>query len=351
MAVTAIMDPMMSDAEFLSQFDKNTRFCMITDQYNTSPFPPKTTKKITNVPLVEQLMQQEKNIIFLTTVWHEELNNLDNVHYYNPHFLYINHLLKTNEIDISKTKDVSIANAIGIADRCNRILASHWLAKNFPINELLLNWNHNDSLVPIKALIEDSSYYHPKHIRKNKFLRANFFEMESEYYNLPTPSHGDFYRFINHNLPNLFCKSMLTILTDTGNQEISNSLSEKTLFAMASGCLVLPVGVFQCNHVLQRMGFCTFENVLDMTHLNNKDMYAMTVMGFENNKSIITSKDQIQHLWNQNKKEIQHNHNLCCKSDKIKNFFAESIKLAKHACSYLQSTNKQPGRILAYGIV
>lgn len=64
MAITAIMEPEMSDAEFLSQFDKNTRFCMITDHYNTSPFPPKTTKKVNDVPLVEQLMQQEKILFF-----------------------------------------------------------------------------------------------------------------------------------------------------------------------------------------------------------------------------------------------------------------------------------------------
>ena len=107
---------------------------------------------------------------------------------------------------------------------------------------------------------------------------------------------------------------------------------------MASGCLVLPVGCYQIHEMLKKIGFCIFDDVFDMKHLENKDLYARTVMGFENNKSIITSKEKVKHLWNEHSREIQHNHIHACKTDSIKNFFKESIGLAKEACKFVDGS-------------
>ena len=246
--------------------------------------------------------------------------------------------MKSAEIDISKIGQPYIANVIGYKERHNRILSSHWLAKNFPVNELLTNWKNNNSLDKTYNIIKNSKYSSKSHLQQNKFLRENYYE---DNFDAQTPWniwHPSYKRFITHLLPHIFRKSLVSILLDTANLEPINTLSDKSLYSMASGCLILPVGCYQIHEMLKKIGFCIFDDVFDMKHLENKDLYARTVMGFENNKSIITSKEKVKHLWNEHSREIQHNHIHACKTDSIKNFFKESIGLAKEACKFVDGS-------------
>ena len=96
MAVVAVLKAKQTDEQWIKQFDKNTRFCIISDHYNVDPVgwptPGRFLKQKT--PLAEQLMLEFPNVTFLTSTWHNELDKLDNVHLYLTALLYFHSFLK-----------------------------------------------------------------------------------------------------------------------------------------------------------------------------------------------------------------------------------------------------------------
>ena len=336
MATTVIWTPLLcpSDDDVLRQFDQNTRFCFIPDHYHTPPTGFLDQKKLVTEKycLAERLMQERKDVIFLTTYWHERLNQYPNVHYYNGWLVHSAKRLRARQpFDSSKDPDSVTAMIMGGKRRVNRVLASHWLAKNYPLEQLKVHGRQTDSLEDIKNIISASPYYKKHHIKKNRYLK--------DYWparNTIGDSETDV--FINHLLPNLLSKSFLAFMPDTINLELGNYITEKTLYAMAGKSLILWLGQYQAGDLLKRMGFETFENVFNIDHFDITDRYGSTIMGFENNKDIIMSHEQIKHIWHENQKTIQHNYEIACVNDHIDNFFKQSKSMVQEAIRFVDST-------------
>ena len=86
------------------------------------------------------------------------------------------------------------------------------------------------------------------------------------------------------------------------------------------------------------MGFEIFDNIFDYNHLHSNDRYALTIMGFENNKHIFLDKSQLLDYFWSHQNEIDHNFALACKSDKFKNFFKEQIEIFKECYAHRDTT-------------
>lgn len=332
MSITAVLTPLMKDQDFIKQFGSDTRFCLIPDVYNTSPtgWPNQMSfVRFNPKPLAEQLMIEYPNVTFITHNWRQEFESFDNVYYYPTSFLYHHLLLKHRKIETHKNKDLVCANAIGGAKRVNRILASHWLAKNFLLEELVWAFKGNNSLEEIQHIIRASPHYQKKHIQVNKFLEDNF---------PPVSKVGNIYQtFVNHFIPNLFNKSLCSIVLDCQTIEIMHHVSEKTLFAFASDCLVLFVGSYQIIPTLEWMGFNTFDNIFDLSHLESTDRYAMTISGLENNRHILSNKELLVEYYHKFRKELQHNQEIACSSDHLFDLFAPTTKLWKEGLKYVDN--------------
>jgi len=328
MAITVVLEPGKSDEHFLRQFDVDTKFCLIPEHYNTSPlgWPKQKFYLEGNTPLPEQIMKSEPNIQFVTNFWREELQEMPNVLYHGFGMLNHHRQIKGKVPSPEKQSAPQCASILGGRTRINRLLAGHWLAKHFPLDELIFNWIDNDSLEPIKDVIEMSPHYKKSHIKSKTFLPSTFKS------NIGV-SNSD--RLINYFIPQLFNRSLVSIVVETMGIELNNDVDEKTLYPMAGKCLIFHTGCFQIDNLLQRIGFCVFDNVFDLSHLQNTDRYALTILGLQNNKHLLTNKEYLVDMQSKYKKEIQNNYNMACVSDHLEDFFAPTSKIIKEACRYV----------------
>ena len=333
MAITAIITPRLSNENVLRQFDKHTRFCLIADHYNTSPTGWPEQKRLIkeDVCFVEQLIKQYPSVTFLTNAWRDDYHNISNVMYWSSCLLWHNHLLKQSNFIPKKNNTLYSCNIQGGKTRINRILAGHWLAKNFPLHELKYNWTENNTLEPIKDIIMSSKYYVKNHI-KNKICLSDTFQPDKKIGN------SNHHRFITHLLPKYFNPSILSLMVETAGVELTNCVGEKTLYSFAGRCLQFFTGSYQIDSILKQMGFEIFDNIFDYNHLHSNDRYALTIMGFENNKHILLDKSQLLDYFWSHQNEIDHNFALACKSDKFKNFFKEQIEIFKECYAHRDTT-------------
>lgn len=326
MAITALCLPTMTDEQILQQFDSDTRFCIIPDHYNTSPigYPRQQELLQQNTPLIEQLMVEKNDVVFLTNVWHEGIEALPNVEFLPVAWLPWHHKLKNTNFIIKKTTDPKIANITGGKTRINRTLAGHWLAKNYPMDELIYQWTENDTLMPIQSVLEQSPYYSKTHIKPKTFLTDTFLSVSKIGYT----NHE---HFLNHFLPNIYNKSLLSIVVDAVGIELANVITQFSLYPFAGQCIVFLTGVYQIDRTLKDLGFFVFDDIFDYDHLQSRDLYALTIMGFEHNKHLIKNKEKIRYLYEKYSKEIFHNYDLACKNDDILNRFKKTLKIYKES--------------------
>tara|TARA_B100001057_G_scaffold381255_1_gene387098 strand:+ start:5843 stop:6937 length:1095 start_codon:yes stop_codon:yes gene_type:complete len=331
MAVVAVLKAKQTDEQWIKQFDKNTRFCIISDHYNVDPVgwptPGKFLKQKT--PLAEQLMLEFPNVTFLTSTWHNGLDKLDNVHLYLSALLYFHTFLKQENFHPCKDKQLHNCNLLGGKTRINRTLAGHWFAKNYDLSELLYRWKQNNDLKQVHQIIKDSNYYNNKHITNKLFLADNF-----DYSKKKIEHTNNHDRFVKYFLPNIYNKSILSIVLETAGIELSNSIAEKSLYSFAGHGLAFFTGTYQIDNTLERIGFQTFRNIFNYEHLNSTDRYALTIMGLENNKHIISSKQKLLDLQNDNQLAIRHNFDVACRSDHLINYFKQQNKIFKECIKY-----------------
>ena len=328
MAVTVVLEPGKSDEHFLKQFGTDTKFCIIPEHYNTSPmgWPKQKFYLQGNTPLPEQIMQSEPNIQFITNFWREDLYKFPNVRYHGFGILNHHKQIKGKVHNAKKNNNLKCANVLGGRTRINRLLAGHWLAKHYPLDELIYNWVDNNSLEPIKDIIDMSNHYKKYHIKAKTFLDTTFQSHIGQ---------GNTDRLLNYFIPEIFNKSILSIVIETMGIEMNNDVDEKSLYPMAGKCLIFHTGCFQVNNLLSRIGFCMFDDVFDLSHLQHEDRYALTIMGLENNKKLLSNKEYLNDMYTSHKHEIQNNYELACVSDHLENFFAPTSKIIKEACKYV----------------
>jgi len=336
MAITAVLEPGKSDDHFLQQFDSATRFCLIPEHYNTNPmgWPNQKEYLHNSTPLPEQLMLQRQDVQFITNFWREDLGTLPNVHYHGFGILNHHRELKRKTFYPDKHEKLKCANLLGGRTRINRTLASHWLAKNYNLDELITNWVDNNDLSLIQDVIKHSPYFNKSHIKTKLFLK-------------PTWQSSDIVggrnvdRCVQHFVPNLFNKSLLSIVVETMGIEMNNDVDEKTLYTMSSRCLVFHTGCYQIDDLLKRIGFNVFDDIFDLSHCQIDDRYALTIMGFENNKEIIQNNQLLQELWHSHHREIEHNFTIACRSDHLENYFKSTSTMIKEACKHIEQDRLQ----------
>tara|TARA_A100000172_G_scaffold22642_1_gene12942 strand:+ start:1125 stop:2168 length:1044 start_codon:yes stop_codon:yes gene_type:complete len=328
MAITVVLEPGKSDDHFLQQFSGDTRFCIIPEHYNTSPlgWPNQKFYLEGNTPLPEQIMKSEPNIQFITNFWREDLLKLPNVKYHGFGMLNHHRQIKGKVPPPKKQQDLKCANMLGGRTRINRLLAGHWLAKHFPLEKLIFNWIDNDSLTPIQDVINMSPHYNRSHIKSKTFLPATFISGLGQ---------SNEHRLLTHFIPQLFNKSIVSIIIETMGIEMNNDVDEKSLYPMAGKCLVFHTGCFQVDNLLKRIGFNVFEDVFDLSHLQCEDRYGLTILGLENNKNILCNLEYLIETYHAHQKEIEHNYEMACVNNDLENFFQPTSITIKEACKYI----------------
>lgn len=338
MSETFIAYPGMTDEELEQGIDDNTKFALFFDSY-TSPYGSDVKDYLSGkkIPMAEQLMKSYPNCMFIVHSHSDVSRELSNVIYFPVAFL--DAILHPNNAEITidwKTTRSKTVNHVGGQPRPCRILTNFWLAKNYPMDQLLYTNKQDTSLNIILDIINHSPYKNKSHLSPKKFLPPLW----------NVPARGDepairpeFYNFV---LPEIKMKSYVSIQTESNNFTPHSTHTEKLFLSMLGGTITLHIGNYLGTEYIECMGLETFDHVFDHSHLQSKDSYIMTIEGLENNKDKITDHQLIEQIWFENIPQIKHNHEMMKNSQHWQSFWAKEIDLIEKSLSLKTSGGPLP---------
>jgi len=309
------MGPGVDQQTATDNINQDTRFVIIYDHY---PQPPIQKEGAENY--IYELMEQYPNCLFISSV--KRPNPYDNEMWLPFYFLKTVRLNHEWQPDFKQLRPKT-CNAIGGQTRISRTLLSFWLAKNYPLEQLIHHYTENNQLPALIDIVENSNYYNPKHLHPRKFLPNSFKNkfLSSEEIDIAK-------QFL---WPNIISQSYISLLPEANGIELGARINEHSYFPLIGGNLCLPVGNYQVDKVLEDIGFDCFSDIFDLTSLSSTDRYQMTVGVLEDNKAFITDHDKVQEAWHNNINRLEHNARLARDLDHFIDHFKPVIKIASKA--------------------
>ena len=339
MAETFIANPYMTDEEFEQGIGNHTKFALFLDSY-TSPYGSDDVKDYLSgqkIPMAEQLMQSYPNCMFITDTQSDVSRELANVIYF-PICFWDSTLNPTNgdvTVDWNNPRSKTVNHTGGQPRPC-RILTNFWLAKNYPIDQLLYTNKEHSSLDLIFNIIDHSPYKNKSHLSPKKILPPRWHRPVNINDSVIRP---ELYDFI---LPQIKTKSYVSIQTDSNNFNPHSRHSEKLFQSMLGGTVTLHIGNYLGTEYIKHMGLETFDHVFDHSHLQSKDPYLMTIGGLENNKEKITDHQLIEQVWFENVSQLKHNHEMVKNRQHWQSFWSKEIALIEKSLSLTTSGGSLP---------
>jgi len=372
MAETFILWPTMTDDEILQGITSTTKYVVVIDHTNTETTGgPRAKQYLQGQPhLLDQLVKQYPNCVFFLDHYRTSLDGCDNVIWIPLTFIWPATMIKDPldvPVDWGSRRRFTV-NHLGGRNRINRILLEHWLAKNYPLDQLTYTKPEESDLSMIKPVIDYSSYATRSHVspRKNLPVRwndlirkpitnkprswrivasdggdCNYIERDSVERRLQEddviisqPEEFPYRRFdtgINLLIPQYKLTSYLSLQTEPQDITLNTDVGEKTWESFAGGTLVLQFGNYRVFDLYHQLGLETFANCFYTDHLDSLDRYYQTIGGCELNKQLIIDHEAIENLWHENLSAIQHNHHLALDINHWLELFKPQLKILSEA--------------------
>jgi len=340
MAETFIVDPRMTDDQILAGINQKTRFVVIDDHMNVEPTGgPMALQYIQGkVHIIDQLIRDLPNCMFILDNYRSSVADCDNM-VWLPLCWMLFPAMMTPQTQIPKdwqTPRPFTVNHAGAKNRINRILLEHWLAKNYPLDQLTYTKKEESKLSMIEPVIRSSSYANKQHIRPHLNLPVRWFDhvqLDRGYV------HKRFDTGVEVLIKRLKLTSYLALQTEPQDITLNTTIGEKTWESMMGGNLVLQLGNYRINDVYKKLGLETFENCFDSSHMDSTDRFYQTIGGCENNKSLITNHDEVQTIWFENVSALQHNRGLAQDINHWFHMFESSMRLLCDALALEKNTD------------
>ena len=329
MAETFVANSSTKDEDIIKGISNETKFFILIDHYNIPPMGGPNVKEYLNgkIAIVDQMIQNYPNCLFILESISEIAGLSQNV-IYLPTTLIDSSMfptVKNFNIDWNISRPKTCNHRDG-RPRTSRILTDYWLAKNFPLDQLLYTKKQETDINWIIDTISHSPFENKKHIRPKTFLKENWIEISGgEYYR----NSFQFQFIFDYLLPVIILPTYISIQTESNDHYPSFQITEKTYISMQVVTMQLHLGNWTVNKVLNDLGLENFDCIFDHSHLNYKDPYYRTIGGLEKNKKIITNHDLVEHLWQENLGKIKHNHHIIKDSDHWRTKFKNELKLLK----------------------
>lgn len=97
-------------------------------------------------------------------------------------------------------------------------------------------------------------------------------------------------------LHDLFGRSAVSLISETGGYEKLSSLTEKTLYAFLGLTFPIWIGSYGTARALKEMGFDVFDDIIDHDYQWHDTMIERCYWAFELNKKILCDIDHARHL-------------------------------------------------------
>lgn len=368
----------MTDDEIMRGLESKPEFVVMIDHTNTEPTGGAQAQQYLNGKkhLVDELIRSNPNSQFFLDHYRFNVDDCDNVTWLPMTFMWPATMMNkhtTIPTDWQHKRSHTV-NHLGGRTRINRILMEHWLAKNYPSNQLIYTKAEESSLDMIKPVLESSEYATKRHIAPRRTLPVEWnsavvtsqpappriFEIVAgeddeslywEHHAVTRSTHEDkiyieqdnsfparrFQTGIDVLIPQYKLKSYLALQTEPQDITLNTVIGEKTWDSIAGGNLVIQFGNYRATELMQQLGLETFSDCFDMDHLSSLDRYYQTIGGLENNRSLITSHEAIETIWHERLPQIRHNFRLATDINHWFEKYREPLKQLTHALA--QPTN------------
>lgn len=327
MAETFIFSPASTDQELLDNINNQTKFVVGWDNYNLNPTGWPNTYHYANdskTPLIEILIKKYPNCCFIMDrILH--LDDADNIVWLPMWWIdaMANHEYDSIKIDWLNKRDRTAHYLTG-QYRISRVLTNFWLAKNYPLDQLLYtNKPGNNKLNHLIDIITQSSYKEKNDFSPRVFLNEIFWHDPYE------PEWHKTFSNILH--PQYHAKSYLSFTQVDNGIEICSTLSEKVFHCLVAGNFSLHLGNYKITDILKDLGFDVFEDLFDHNHLHSRDRYGMTMQGLRNNKNFIIDHQAVESSWFDNIDRLKNNQKLSMDRSHWFTKFKKEILLLKHS--------------------
>lgn len=343
MPETFIADPLMTDEELIKGINKDTRFVILDDHTNTEPTGgPLALEYISGgrVPIIDQLIRDRPNCIFIMENHRSSVADCDNVMWL-PLCWIMFPATMTSQTCVPtdwQTPRPFTVNHVGGKNRINRILLEHWLAKNYSLDQLVYTKFEESELSMIEPIIRSSPSATKKHFRPKKNLPIKWFDTVQ-------PEKSWIERRLATGIQKLIKElkltSYLALQTESQDIALNTTIGEKTWLSMMGGNLVLQFGNYRINDIYKKLGLETFDNYFDHSHLESTDRYYQTIGGCENNRHLITNHEEIETVWFSNIPALLHNYKLARDINHWLHMFEREMRLL---CDALVLTKNMDAR-------
>jgi|TARA_R110001592_G_C13023099_1_gene737724 hypothetical protein len=311
---TIVISPFSSEQDIRELFNDDTRFAIIPDHFPGNPLGYKTD--IDNPHWVLNLLDEFPKCIFLS--------DYNKVGVYKKNFVPIP-MMYLSEVfghdwtyDFNMEKRPYTSSIIGGQTRINRTLASFWLAKNYPLDQLKYHYTENDDITAVQQFINPNASLHPR-----KFLFDTWDKNTLEWNNNQ--------RLFNHLMPDIISQAYVHLGTESINPHLEAPLTEKTLSAWLGGTLLLPLGDYCKNEVLAKYGFESFSNVFELRSSRIPHHHEVTIGVLEDNRDFLMDHSAVEQAWHENIGKIIHNSKQAADKEFWKAHQADNLSLVKDA--------------------
>lgn len=341
MPETFLASPLMTDEEMIQGINKDTKFVIIDDHTNTEPTGgPFALEYISSkVHIIDQLIRGFPNCKFFLNNYRSSVADCDNVTWLPLSWMWMPAMMTSQThvpTDWQTPRPITVNHAGG-KNRINRILLEHWLAKNYPLNQLIHTKREESTLSMIEPIILSSPYAKRKHFTSRKNLPIKWFD---EVKIQKSFIERRFATFINVLIKKLKLASYLSLQTEWQDITLNTIICEKTWESMMGGNLIIQFGNYKVLKLYAKLGLETFENCFDNSHLESTDRYYQTIGGCENNKQLIINHQQIESLWYENVPALQHNFQLAKDINHWFEMFQQPMRILSEALKL--TTNVEP---------
>ena len=345
MPETFIVDPLMTDEELIQGINKDTRFVIMDDHTNTEPTGGPNTKDYLagKKHILDELIKEYSNCIFILDNYRYNAKNCDNMIWCPLDWMCFPAMIRDLDHYPTdwQTKRKYTTNYLGGKNRINRILLEHWLAKNYPLNQLIYSKWEDSDLGMIIDIIQFSKFANKKHIRPRKNLPIKWhteLSKEEAEQSWITRRMATGKKIL---IPCVKMRSYLALECEPQDITLNTTITAKTWESMIGGNLVLQFGNYEVLELYRKLGLETFADYFDNSHLQSKDRYYQTIGGCENNKKLICDHNAIESLWYDNIPALKHNFNLAIDINHWFKMFEQPMRIL---CDALKLTaNTKPG--------
>ncbi len=345
MPETFLVFPTMTDEEIIQGIDSNTRFVVLDDHTNTTPTGDPLMKQYLEgrIHIIDQLIRQFPNCIFFSDNYRFSVSDCDNFVWVPLDWLVMPARLKNSTTFptdwTSKRKFTS--NHTGGKNRINRILLEHWLAKNYPCDQLIHTKLEDSTLEMIEAVLLCSKHTSRKHIRPRINLPVQWHPWVKDDQGRSNEEHSHLSTSLRFFVPKIKNQSYLAFVTEPQDITLNTVAGAKTWDCMMGGNLILQFGNYKIIEIMTKLGLETFNNCFDNSHLDSKDRYYQTIGGCENNKKVICDHECVESMWYENIRKIKHNFNLAKDTGHWFRMFEKPLRMLSNALEL--SKNTEPG--------